>query len=351
MSQILIESRKKLSLLESFTCPCLLLIGYYFNWLFLAIGTLFPLRCYQIECSCVWLLVDACERCMGTDGRVPVECLIPYSTLFKYYQYMLCSNTTYLRKQLLPANQTPSKGKAPPSAPRCDCPSFPAYAKSQISKARQLQQCSPEVSGHHSPHLLLFFPSHLVLLLTVISSIALNSKQIVLSINLLQPCLTLLLTSSSSTALPVIVSFLPLVVSTVTLAVPSLQALPGHGDSIDSIANPSFYHLAQQGRIDFKLYDPEVPRTAKNFATLCQNHPDPARPGEPFGYKGSTFHRVIPQFMLQGGDFTRHNVSKSKPLFPVCFFGQACIRKGIRLTKCFFLIGHRWKVHLRREVC
>ena len=56
------------------------------------------------------------------------------------------------------------------------------------------------------------------------------------------------------------------------------------------------------GRIVFKLYDDIVPKTAKNFAELCKK---PV--GE--GYKGSAFHRVIPQFMLQGGDFTRGNVS------------------------------------------
>ncbi|KAL6358576.1 hypothetical protein LRP88_08764 [Fusarium phalaenopsidis] len=56
------------------------------------------------------------------------------------------------------------------------------------------------------------------------------------------------------------------------------------------------------GRITFELFKDVVPKTAENFRQFCTGESkNPA--GRPQGYKGSKFHRIIPNFMCQGGDF------------------------------------------------
>mmetsp|Transcript_120034 Transcript_120034/g.168956 ORF Transcript_120034/g.168956 Transcript_120034/m.168956 type:complete len:173 (+) Transcript_120034:67-585(+) len=69
------------------------------------------------------------------------------------------------------------------------------------------------------------------------------------------------------------------------------------------------------GRITMELRADVAPKTAENFRCLCTGEKGRGKSGQPLHFKGSAFHRVIPDFMCQGGDFTAGNGTGGESIY------------------------------------
>mmetsp|Transcript_119506 Transcript_119506/g.186590 ORF Transcript_119506/g.186590 Transcript_119506/m.186590 type:complete len:172 (+) Transcript_119506:26-541(+) len=90
------------------------------------------------------------------------------------------------------------------------------------------------------------------------------------------------------------------------------------------MANPKvFFDMtiggAAAGKIVMELRADVVPKTAENFRALCTGEKGMGKEGKPLHFKGSAFHRVIDNFMCQGGDFTRGNGTGGESIYGAKF--------------------------------
>eukprot|EP00920_Eleutheroschizon_duboscqi_P001668 GHVT01004178.1.p2 GENE.GHVT01004178.1~~GHVT01004178.1.p2 ORF type:complete len:173 (+),score=12.28 GHVT01004178.1:1464-1982(+) len=81
------------------------------------------------------------------------------------------------------------------------------------------------------------------------------------------------------------------------------------------------------GRLEFELFAKDAPRCAENFRALCTGEKGMGTSGKPLHYKGCGFHRIIPQFMCQGGDFTKGNGTGGESIYGEKFADEPFVHK------------------------
>ena len=94
-------------------------------------------------------------------------------------------------------------------------------------------------------------------------------------------------------------------------------------DTLDTVTEKVYFDIEidgkEAGRIVFGMFGDTVPKTVKNFSTLAEGSAGVGNSGKPLHFKGSAFHRIIPGFMAQGGDFTNGNGTGGESIYGMKF--------------------------------
>lgn len=80
------------------------------------------------------------------------------------------------------------------------------------------------------------------------------------------------------------------------------------------------------GRITMELFN-ETPRTSENFRALCTGEKGVGMSGVPLHYRGSKFHRIVPQFMIQGGDIIKKDGTSGESIYGPKFADENFLRR------------------------
>lgn len=122
-----------------------------------------------------------------------------------------------------------------------------------------------------------------------------------------------------------------------SLSVPPSSEKFSAGTSSSISKNPLvFFEISVNekkiGKIVMELYKDTVPKTAENFRALCTGEKGKGRSGKPLHYKNCPFHRIIPGFMIQGGDFTRGNGTGGESIYGTTFRDESFSGKAGKHT-------------------